>query len=57
MEKGKNETTTTTRLGEKWEEDNVLARDYTLHCLRGDIISLYDDYKIAKEIHDALEEK
>jgi hypothetical protein len=40
-----------------WEEDNVLTRDYTLHCQRGDIISLYEDYKIAKEIHDTLKEK
>lgn len=45
------------KLREKWENDNALARASILFSMEDDIIPLYEDLETAKEIMDALEVK
>lgn len=45
------------RTGNKLEEHNAWVRVLILHCINDDIIPIFEDYKIAKEIMNTFEGK
>lgn len=47
----------TSKLRDKWEEENELTRAIIFMYIDDDIIPLYEEYKTAREILDALDAK